>query len=138
MFCFFFFKQKTAYEMSISDWSSDVCSSDLLKCRIRRVDQTELGCRDIADAGIILVAYRAGDVETIDAANAHRRTDDWQADFGLDVGAVLTAREIPAVATAGTEIEHVFAIAPAEPPLDVPAMPPRSERAPGGGEGVET
>src|SRR3546814_7128968 len=28
--CFFFFKQKTAYEMRISDWSSDVCSSDLL------------------------------------------------------------------------------------------------------------
>src|SRR3546814_3167907 len=34
-FCsFFFFKQKTAYEMRISDWSSDVCSSDLcpLEC----------------------------------------------------------------------------------------------------------
>src|SRR3546814_15902599 len=29
--CFFFFKQKTAYEMRISDWSSDVCSSDLLQ-----------------------------------------------------------------------------------------------------------
>src|SRR3546814_16690285 len=29
MFFFFFFKQKTAYEMRISDWSSDVCSSDL-------------------------------------------------------------------------------------------------------------
>src|SRR3546814_7953905 len=31
---FFFFKQKTAYEMRISDWSSDVCSSDLFgeKC----------------------------------------------------------------------------------------------------------
>src|SRR3546814_6341952 len=28
-FSFFFFKQKTAYEMRISDWSSDVCSSDL-------------------------------------------------------------------------------------------------------------
>src|SRR3546814_4172299 len=28
-FYFFFFKQKTAYEMRISDWSSDVCSSDL-------------------------------------------------------------------------------------------------------------
>src|SRR3546814_4690853 len=27
--CFFFFKQKTAYEMRISDWGSDVCSSDL-------------------------------------------------------------------------------------------------------------
>src|SRR3546814_20173932 len=30
VFVFFFFKQKTAYEMRISDWSSDVCSSDLL------------------------------------------------------------------------------------------------------------
>src|SRR3546814_8337639 len=29
-FCFCFFKQKTAYEMRISDWSSDVCSSDLV------------------------------------------------------------------------------------------------------------
>src|SRR3546814_15242778 len=31
LFRFFFFKQKTAYEMRISDWSSDVCSSDLLE-----------------------------------------------------------------------------------------------------------
>src|SRR3546814_14119352 len=31
-FLFFFFKQKTAYEMRISDWSSDVCSSDLNPC----------------------------------------------------------------------------------------------------------
>src|SRR3546814_3664230 len=30
LFFFFFFKQKTAYEMRMSDWSSDVCSSDLL------------------------------------------------------------------------------------------------------------
>src|SRR3546814_8489780 len=29
LYFFFFFKQKTAYEMRISDWSSDVCSSDL-------------------------------------------------------------------------------------------------------------
>src|SRR3546814_1671480 len=29
----FFFKQKTAYEMRISDWSSDVCSSDLIRPR---------------------------------------------------------------------------------------------------------
>src|SRR3546814_2436054 len=29
VYWFFFFKQKTAYEMRISDWSSDVCSSDL-------------------------------------------------------------------------------------------------------------
>src|SRR3546814_11720820 len=34
--CFFFFKQKTAYEMRISDWSSDVCSSDLPEFRERK------------------------------------------------------------------------------------------------------
>src|SRR3546814_4071606 len=33
---FFFFKQKTAYEMRISDWSSDVCSSDLRAEHARR------------------------------------------------------------------------------------------------------
>src|SRR3546814_16065921 len=32
---FFFFKQKTAYEMRISDWSSDVCSSDLFGALVR-------------------------------------------------------------------------------------------------------
>src|SRR3546814_5791170 len=40
LFCifiyFFFFKQKTAYEMRISDWSSDVCSSDLRDKRFGR------------------------------------------------------------------------------------------------------
>src|SRR3546814_5032981 len=35
VFFFFFFKQKTAYELRISDWSSDVCSSDLLRLRHR-------------------------------------------------------------------------------------------------------
>src|SRR3546814_5298966 len=35
LFFFFFFKHKTAYEMRISDWSSDVCSSDLFR-NIRR------------------------------------------------------------------------------------------------------
>ena len=29
--CFFFFKQKTAYEIGTGDWSSDVCSSDLMQ-----------------------------------------------------------------------------------------------------------
>src|SRR3546814_1955916 len=37
---FFFFKQKTAYEMRISDWSSDVCSSDLLPASLLPVKRT--------------------------------------------------------------------------------------------------
>src|SRR3546814_18846634 len=45
---FFFFKQKTAYEMRISDWSSDVCSSDLLPLGIDLVRQV-LGPGDAAE-----------------------------------------------------------------------------------------
>src|SRR3546814_11748901 len=42
---FFFFKQKTAYEMRISDWSSDVCSSDLLPWGCATIWRTcRLGC----------------------------------------------------------------------------------------------
>ena len=45
-FCiFFFFKQKTAYEIGTGDWSSDVCSSDLpgtklvvMDCKLRNID----------------------------------------------------------------------------------------------------
>src|SRR3546814_959862 len=47
MCIFFFFKQKTAYELRISDWSSDVCSSDLVvpcRCGI------EYGCEIAAGA----------------------------------------------------------------------------------------
>src|SRR3546814_7195807 len=42
---FFFFKQKTAYEMRISDWSSDVCSSDLVQSKLHvppRIQKTQV------------------------------------------------------------------------------------------------
>src|SRR3546814_5520059 len=39
IFVIFFFKQKTAYEMRISDWSSDVCSSDLPLERVERIER---------------------------------------------------------------------------------------------------
>src|SRR3546814_7784839 len=42
--CFCFFKQKTAYEMRISDWSSDVCSSDLFA-----IDRKRLAAQQICD-----------------------------------------------------------------------------------------
>src|SRR3546814_4196160 len=55
-FVFFFFKQKTAYEMRISDWSSDVCSSDLLRILRPRVQlQRRSGApavRQRADAAV--------------------------------------------------------------------------------------
>src|SRR3546814_1258973 len=56
--CFFFFKQKTAYEMRISDWSSDVCSSDLT---FSSLDVLKTLLPRMADGGFALkapVAYR--------------------------------------------------------------------------------
>src|SRR3546814_9422523 len=54
VFFFFVFKQKTAYEMRISDWSSDVCSSDLRGRSARRTASHGPdieGCRDNPDLG---------------------------------------------------------------------------------------
>src|SRR3546814_8199681 len=54
---FFFFKQKTAYEMRISDWSSDVCSSDLLghagaRAELARLEQLDaIGVDDDVEGG---------------------------------------------------------------------------------------
>src|SRR3546814_2301256 len=48
---FFFFKQKTAYEMRISDWSSDVCSSDLLASVVGALGLLRLGLEDRALLG---------------------------------------------------------------------------------------
>src|SRR3546814_9947196 len=44
IFVFFFFKQKTAYEMRISDWSSDVCSSDLFAELIAEIQMINGTC----------------------------------------------------------------------------------------------
>src|SRR3546814_11162897 len=41
---FFFFEQKTAYEMRMIDWSSDVCSSDLDASHAGRADRLHPGC----------------------------------------------------------------------------------------------
>src|SRR3546814_3917511 len=70
LFCFiFFFKQKTAYEMRISDWSSDVCSSDLFAAPvIRKIGEevrrdpalaakVELRCRPAEDLSGLPFAY---------------------------------------------------------------------------------
>src|SRR3546814_9688082 len=47
--CFFFFKQKTAYDMRISDWSSDVCSSDLLQPARERRDRADITFEPVED-----------------------------------------------------------------------------------------
>src|SRR3546814_18909820 len=49
---FCFFKQKTAYEMRISDWSSDVCSSDLPDLGEIQVGDRDAGIMDRADIAV--------------------------------------------------------------------------------------
>src|SRR3546814_6665559 len=68
--CFvFFFKQKTAYEMRISDWSSDVCSSDLIlehRLRVAVAGIAGRGHRRQADAGAAgtdLLYHGGGDLQ---------------------------------------------------------------------------
>src|SRR3546814_4405403 len=65
----FFFKQKTAYDMRISDWSSDVCSSDL---------------RRVIEARLLHRIARIGEIDEIDAFH-HAPIGDVQA--GNDSGA---------------------------------------------------
>src|SRR3546814_989856 len=48
---FFFFKQKTAYEMRISDWSSDVCSSDLQQLVVQSRNDRIVRLGDLATVG---------------------------------------------------------------------------------------
>src|SRR3546814_7464186 len=64
---FFFFKRKTAYEMRISDWSSDVCSSDLWASTMLMIESTPLGrtwmfgstCRAAAVVGVFHILNHA-------------------------------------------------------------------------------
>src|SRR3546814_3607784 len=62
----FFFKQKTAYEMRISDWSSDVCSSDLVRLGPRDAQSFAIACAagggrgNLQHAGQILPGQAVG------------------------------------------------------------------------------
>src|SRR3546814_7303358 len=57
----FFFKQKTAYEMRISDWSSDVCSSDLLEAE--REDYRAIAVRRVRLGLLLSEIGQANDVQ---------------------------------------------------------------------------
>src|SRR3546814_10085792 len=55
MFFFFFFKQKTAYDLRISDWSSDVCSSDLANAAISNDLDAAIGEQDIDQHAVVVL-----------------------------------------------------------------------------------
>src|SRR3546814_3411929 len=87
---FFFFKQKTAYEMRISDWSSDVCSSDLdpqcLRQPLRRIigradrahnpriDQFGKGAEHFAQRHVRVVLVREIEVDDVGTEPVDRKS----------------------------------------------------------------
>src|SRR3546814_1685467 len=86
----FFFKQKTAYEMRISDWSSDVCSSDL-DCEISGTFEGDLTVTDLlvvqptgrvsgriryAEMELSRGARVSGDIDVLDDAALRRARGD--------------------------------------------------------------
>src|SRR3546814_10839947 len=67
---FFFFKQKTAYEMRISDWSSDVCSSDLpLAAHLRVPPTRRTDMHDITPEAVVIGIDTHKDVHVAVAIN---------------------------------------------------------------------
>src|SRR3546814_4980647 len=118
MWFFFFFKQKTAYEMRISDWSSDVCSSDLFDQAFaqRETDGIILevgggrhhhGIADAADLDRHRhfdrdLAQQVGIRDSAEADSAHRKRHGGAAFHHRPAVALITAR--PSLAKAPSSI----------------------------------
>src|SRR3546814_8777256 len=69
---FFFFKQKTAYEMRISDWSSDVCSSDLVDL----LEELELEPHLVHPSRCKAIASARLKNDKVDAATLAQRSEE--------------------------------------------------------------
>src|SRR3546814_5007796 len=90
--CIFFFKQKTAYEMRISDWSSDVCSSDLkigtnagIDSRVARA----LGAEPVPLNSVdLLPAFLCGRVDAVSLADGSAHV------FGIGQNACVRLEKI--------------------------------------------
>src|SRR3546814_13232545 len=122
--CFFLFKQQTAYVMRISDWSSDVCSSDLsqfgqvvLNEMVAAMGSRE--CRDI----------QRGDHSTGSASNRNRERTEARLELGLNKAPALFADRTDFIAQGGRIDDRP--VRPAfEPPLLQPRLPPQGVRSP--------
>src|SRR3546814_18917026 len=88
---FFFFKQKTAYEMRISDWSSDVCSSDLMIAAVRinlvhHLDQRIVAC----DQNALLAIAGETHVAAVERHGRGDRRRLFAGAFHVEAGLALT------------------------------------------------
>src|SRR3546814_8834418 len=114
-FCLFFFKQKTAYEMRISDWSSDVCSSDLWLAVDAGLLVNPEGARNQIEGGAVqAVSWTLKEAVPVE--------DDRVPPLDWESYPILRFSEVP-------DIETRFLTAPGRPPLGAgePAQGPVAE-----------
>src|SRR3546814_4579737 len=108
----FFFKQKTAYEMSISDWSSDVCSSDLKAQQVFGGHGyiVENGMEQfVRDARIAMIYEGANGVQAMDLVGRKLPKDGGRAVrafFALVSAEVAEAKNVPALAEFAGRLEQ--------------------------------
>src|SRR3546814_2784061 len=136
VFCFFFFKQKTAYEMRISDWSSDVCSSDLSGCppasscracidathALASPERCSASMRRSACAAVAIdsLGRPAGTSESIADRHAHCA---WQRDQGLGAVAEVALGGRRAHVLLGVDAADAFFVGQVlQPQRHVPAV----------------
>src|SRR3546814_2027099 len=117
----FFFKQKTAYEMRISDWSSDVCSSDLLR---RQAVAERLLALDLPPQ------QRLRRLELGDVADHREHDPETASGRGMQQGTQLAAQQGRAVeADADRAPAHRRIRLPAAAPVGQHLVPPDVEGA---------
>src|SRR3546814_18394675 len=95
---FCFFKQKTAYEVRISDWSSDVCSSDLIHPACLGADQAARIVEDMTAKQDGMAAVGHHDVAAVD--DRGRGADLLEQEAVVDVRAGPLFQEIPGIGRA--------------------------------------
>src|SRR3546814_5223177 len=90
---FFFFKQKTAYEMRISDWSSDVCSSDLTNVASDALSNVASG--GVTGGALIIVGEDYGEGSSIMQERTHAfamKSQMWLLDPRPNLTSIVDAR----------------------------------------------
>src|SRR3546814_5465368 len=113
----FFFKQKTAYEMRISDWSSDVCSSDLTRLAraqtVTAVVVAVLACALTLLLVTVMLQRRARLVERIEyqrraSEELERRVEERTADLRRAQDDLVQAGTLAALGPMSAALRHEF------------------------------
>src|SRR3546814_4039088 len=103
---FFFFNQKTAYDMRISDWSSDVCSSDLRLFRWFGCDASEATVAAVVGRNAFAVASGGRQPGEADPQSFLRKgiAGDWKNHFDDECNRIYCSIAGGALADAGYEV----------------------------------